>query len=126
MTNFTPFVQSDFELVQRLSKDEPNSQLASKTEALRKALDGFPEFSLDYFKHKITRRPRMKGRGGMVFGNARWENNYWYFYNVGGDQDQVQLNIGMSPSHIRVGLGFMIGRQVVPKPPAFNVFQTFL
>jgi hypothetical protein len=40
--------------------------------------------------------------------------------------DQVQLNIGMFPEYLRVGLDFMIGRQVKPKIPAFNVFQTFL
>jgi hypothetical protein len=32
----------------------------------------------------------------------------------------------MFPDHLRVGLGFQIGRQVAPKPPAFRVFQTFL
>ena len=32
----------------------------------------------------------------------------------------------MWPDYIRVGLGFMIARQVTPKIPAFQVFQSFL
>ena len=68
----------------------------------------------------------MRGRHGLVFGPARWDDEHWYFFDVGGDQNQVQLNIGMFPGHIRTGLGFMIGRQIAPKPPAFQVFQTFL
>lgn len=98
----------------------------SKTEALRKALGTFPEFDLEFFRHRLARRPGMRGQDGLVFRPARWTDQHWYLYDVGGDQAQVQLNIGMFQSHIRVGLGFMIGRQVAPKPPAFQVFQTFL
>jgi hypothetical protein len=68
----------------------------------------------------------MKGKNGLVFGRARWAYQHWFLFDVGGDANQVQLNIGMFPKHIRVGLGFMIGRQVAPKPPAFQVFQTFI
>lgn len=68
----------------------------------------------------------MRGHNGLVFGPARWVERHWFLFDVGGDQNQIQLNIGMFPSHVRVGLGFMIGRQVSPKPPAFRVFQTFL
>lgn len=36
------------------------------------------------------------------------------------------MNIGMWPGCLRVGLGFQIGRQVSPKMPALQIFQTFL
>jgi hypothetical protein len=65
----------------------------------------------------------MRGNRGLVFGPARSGRQHWYPFVVGGDQDQVQLNIGMWTSHIRVGLGFMIGRQVQPKIPAFHQRQ---
>jgi hypothetical protein len=70
----------------------------------------------------------MRGEDGLVFGHARsWEGGkHWYLYNVGGDQDMVQLNIGMCRGYIRVGLGFQIGRQVAPKMPGFQLPQTFL
>ena len=124
--NFSPFSRSDFEEMKAASYEQRPPALKSKTEALRKALGAYPEFKLDFFKHRLARRPRMRGRQGLVFGPARWSDQHWYLFDVGGDQNQVQLNIGMFPDHIRVGLGFMIGRQVAPKPPAFHVFQTFL
>jgi len=68
----------------------------------------------------------MRGRDGLVFGPPRADDVHWYLYIDGGDQDQVQLNIGMWPQYIRVGLGFQIGRQVSPKMPAFQLLQTFL
>ena len=124
--SFSPFNQSDFHLMKTVRHKKPPQELESKTEALRKALAGFPEFELDFFRNRLARRPKMRGRQSLVFGPARWEDQDWYLFDVGGDQNQVQLNIGMFPDHIRVGLGFMIGRQVAPKPPAFHVFQTFL
>jgi hypothetical protein len=68
----------------------------------------------------------MRGESGLVFGHARAGEKHWYLYVVGGDQDQVQFNIGMYRHHMRVGLGFQIGRQVNPKIPAFHLLQTFL
>jgi hypothetical protein len=68
----------------------------------------------------------MRGDAGLVFGQARAADQHWYTSVVGGDQDEVQLNIGMFETHIRVGLGFQMGRQVKPKIPAFRLFQLFL
>lgn len=68
----------------------------------------------------------MRGDSGLVFGPARSGDQHWYLYVVGGDGDEVQLNIGMWPDYIRVGLGFQIGRTARPKIPAFRLFQTFL
>jgi hypothetical protein len=68
----------------------------------------------------------MRGADGLVFGNPRAYGGHWFLFVVGGDQDQVQLNIGMFAEYIRVGLGFMIGRQVAPKIPAFYILQSFL
>lgn len=124
--SFSPFAEADFQRMTTLRHKAPPADLESKTEALRTELGGFPEFALDFFRHRLARRPSMRGRQGLVFGPARWDNQHWYLFDVGGDQNQAQLNIGMFPTHIRVGLGFMIGRQVAPKPPAFRVFQTFL
>ena len=123
---FKPFSNADFERVGSLHYKEPSRDLGVKTEALRAALGEFFEFEIDFFRHRLARRPQMRGRQGLVFGPARWDDQHWYLFDVGGDQAQVQLNIGMFPTHIRVGLGFMIGRQVAPKPPAFQVFQAFL
>lgn len=123
---FKPFDQSDFDMMSMARCHQPVKALEAKTEALRKALGKFPEFELRFFRSRLARRPRMRGNQGLVFGPARWDDQHWYFFDVGGDQNHVQLNVGMFPSHIRVGLGFMIGRQVTPKPPAFQVFQTFL
>lgn len=124
--SFSSFNQSDFHLMKTVHHKKPPRALELKTEALRKALAAFPEFELDFFRSRLARRPKMRGRQGLVFGPARWADQHWYLFDVGGDQNQVQLNIGMFPDHIRVGLGFMIGRQITPKPPAFHVFQTFL
>jgi hypothetical protein len=93
---------------------------------LRQGLGSFPEFQLDFFRHRIVRRPKMRGTDGLVFGRPRPGPGHWYLYDVGGDQDQVQLNIGMFAEYIRVGMAFMIGPQVAPKIPAFYLLQTFL
>ncbi|WP_155990782.1 hypothetical protein [Thermacetogenium phaeum] len=93
---------------------------------MRRDLCSFPEYDLEFFRKRIVRRS-MRGDKGMVFGPPRTHDEHWFLYTVGGgDQDEVQLNIGMYPEYIRVGLGFQIGRQVAPKIPAFRVFQTFL
>lgn len=126
IVSFKSFTTDDFERMASVRHEAPSEDLKAKTEALRVELGEFPEFALEFFRHRLARRPRMKGRQGLVFGPARWYDQHWFLFDVGGDQAQVQLNIGMFPTHIRVGLGFMIGRQVVPKPPAFQVFQTFL
>lgn len=68
----------------------------------------------------------MRGHKGSIFGPARTEGSHWYLFNTGGDQDEIQLNIGMWPTHIRLGIGFQIGRQVVHKLPAFLTFQALL
>lgn len=122
---FSPFDAFDFQQVTLLHGTAPQS-LVDKTNELRRDLGAYPEFKLHFFRQRLARRPHMRGRNGLVFGPARWGDRHWFLYDVGGDQNQVQLNIGMCPNHIRVGLGFMIGRQVAPKPPAFHVFQTFL
>jgi hypothetical protein len=124
---FTPFDQRDFDLMQQVKyKHALPNQLDHKISALRGELDSFPEFKLEFFGKRIRRRPKMRGQKGLVFGPPRTDDKHWYLYIVGGDQDQVQLNIGMWSEYIRVGLGFQIGRQVSPKIPAFQVFQTFL
>jgi hypothetical protein len=123
---FTPFDRSDFAQMSNVSSASIPASLSTKIEELRKGLGAFPEYQLDFFSKRIVRRPSMRGRDGLVFGPPRSDEKHWYLYVVGGDQDQVQLNIGMWPEYIRVGLGFMIGRQVSPKIPAFLLFQTFL
>lgn len=123
---FTPFTQSDFFSLQEVSKNNSPDSLRLKIDDLREGLAQFPEYNLDFFKNRIARRPGMRGSGGLVFGEPHFEDKYWFLYTVGGDQDQVQLNIAMFPEYIRVGLGFMMGRQDIPKMPAFHVFQTFL
>ncbi len=121
---FTPFDQNDFELMISVQEGEQlPSRLLEKISALLEALGAYPEFNLNFFRTRIVRRPEMRGNRGLVFGPARTAPQHWYTYVVGGDQDQVQLNIGMWTSHIRVGLGFMIGRQVHPKIPAFHLFR---
>lgn len=124
--SFTPFDINDFNLMNHVSYGSIPSPLDSKIEKLRKGLGTYPEYQLEFFSRRIVRRPGMRGRDGLVFGPPRSDEKHWYLYVVGGDQDQVQLNIGMWPDYIRVGLGFMIGRQVSPKIPAFQIFQTFL
>lgn len=123
---FQPFDSNDFQSMHEVSGYSHSVQLEQKISDLRKELASFPEYNLDFFRKRIVRRPTMRGRQGLVFGPPRWDEKHWFLFNVGGDQDQVQLNIGMFPDHIRVGLGFQIGRQVSPKIPAFHVFQTFL
>lgn len=122
---FSPFTSQDFNLMNQIDF-EPIQQLEDKINELRRELCNFPEYKLDFFSKRIVRRPNMRGSGGLVFGPPRWGEKHWYLYIVGGDQDQVQLNIGMVPEYIRVGIAFMIGRQDAPKIPAFQVFQSFL
>ena len=128
MTQFIPFSARDFELMQNVDKGQLPSALQTKIDALRHELNQYPEFQLASFRNRVVRRPGMIGdrEDGLVFGHPRSDSKHWYLYVVGGDQDQVQLNIGMFPSHLRVGLGFQIGRQVRPKIPAFHLLQTFL
>lgn len=125
--SFTPFNGQDFKQTAALVEGGtvPNP-LAEKIENLRQGLATFPEFQLDFFSKRIVRRPKMQGDHGLVFGKPRTYDGHWFLYVVGGDQDQVQLNIGMNEEYIRVGMGFMIGRQVKPKIPAFYIFQSFL
>lgn len=123
---FTPFTRADFQAMQGVTPSSPSSDLETKITELRRALGRYPELNLDFFRTRIVRRPTMRGKQGLVFGPPKWYQKHWCSYVVGGDQDQVQLNIGMFPSYLRVGLGFMIGRQVTPKIPAFQVLQTFL
>lgn len=123
---FTPFDANDFAQMANVTYGSIPAQLGQKIEELRRDLGTFPEYQLDFFRKRIVRRPGMRGTNGLVFGPPRSDDGHWYLYVVGGDQDQVQLNVGMWPEYIRVGLGFMIGRQVSPKIPAFHLFQTFL
>lgn len=125
--SFTPFDAADFAqtaaLTEGVAVPDP---LAAKIEELRQGLGTFPEFQLDFFRKRIVRRPGMRGDRGLVFGYPRTYDGHWFLFVVGGDQDQVQLNIGMYADSIRVGMGFMIGRQVAPKIPAFYILQSFL
>ena len=123
---FTPFDTNDFELMEHVSKSSIPDILFSKIEELRKGLGQYPEYQLDFFRKRIVRKPNMRGVNKLVFGRPRSTDKHWYLFVVGGDQDQVQLNIGMWPDYLRVGLGFQIGRQINPKIPAFHLFQTFL
>jgi len=124
---FQSFNASDFLQCGTITTGGPiPNPLDAKIQELRKGLDNFPEFKLDFFKKRIVRRPAMRGDGGLVFGQPRAYDGHWFTFVVGGDQDQVQLNIGMFKDYIRVGLGFMMGRQVAPKIPAFHVLQSFL
>lgn len=124
---FMPFDAVDFAITANLTGGGiiPDP-LASKIEQLRQGLGTFPEFQLDFFRKRIVRRPGMRGDRGLVFGYPRAYDGHWFLFVVGGDQDQVQLNIGMFADYIRVGMGFMIGRQVAPKIPAFYILQSFL
>ena len=124
---FTPFDEADFGLMAKVEDGSPIPEpLAQNIEELRNGLAAFPEYDLEFFRKRIVRRPNMRGSGGLVFGPPRATDGHWFLFVVGGDQDQVQLNIGMWEEYIRVGLGFQIGRQVAPKIPAFHLFQTFL
>lgn len=123
---FVPFDGRDFDAMASVDKGQIPESLEAKITDLRKDLGQFPEYHVDFFRKRIVRRPTMRGREGLVFGPPRAETQHWYLFVVGGDQDQVQLNIGMWPDYIRVGLGFQIGRQVSPKMPAFQLLQTFL
>ena len=123
---FVPFDAQDFAMMASVADGKIPEPLEAKITELRRALGQFPEYQLDVFAKRIVRRPNMRGRDGLVFGPPRADQQHWYLFVVGGDQDQVQLNIGMWPQYIRVGLGFQIGRQVSPKMPAFHLLQTFL
>ncbi len=123
---FIPFTTRDFSSMASVTASSIPTSLEAKINYLRNELGEFPEYKLDFFRNRIVRRPTMKGKTGLVFGPPKSMDNHWYLYIVGGDQDQVQLNIGMGQDHIRVGMGFMIGRQVRPKIPAFHILQTFL
>jgi len=124
---FMPFNAADFAQVAALTeRGAVSGPLAVKIEELRQGLGTFPEFHLDFFRKRIVRRPGMRGERGLVFGHPRAYDGHWFLFVVGGDQDQVQLNVGMYANYIRVGMGFMIGRQVAPKIPAFYIFQSFL
>ncbi|MDP8237564.1 MAG: hypothetical protein P9X24_00610 [Candidatus Hatepunaea meridiana] len=122
---FSPFTKEDFELMEQEKKKPIPKPLENKINELRNELDNFTEFKLEYFEKHIVRK-KMRSRDDLVFGHPRGSSKHWFLFNVGGDQNQVQLNIGMWSEFIRVGLGFQIGRQVNPKPPAFQVLQTFL
>ncbi len=122
---FSPFTKEDFKLMGQVTSDRIPEKLDNKIRELRISLGQFPEFKLDYFKKHIVRRP-MRGEKGEVFRSPKSYTKHWVIYIVGGDQDQVQLNIGMGLDYIRVGLAFQIGRMVKPKIPAFQVLQTFL
>jgi len=117
----------DFAQVAALPEGGPiPDPLAMKIEELRQGLGTFPEFQLDFFRKRIVRGPGMRGDRGLVFGYPRAYDGHWFLFVVGGDQDQVQLNVGMFGDYIRVGMGFLIGRQVAPKIPAFYILQSFL
>lgn len=124
--SFIPFTLQDFQDMKKVLKGSMPTSMDRNINALRAELGRYPEYDLDFFRKRIVRRPGMRGKDGLVFGPPRSANKHWYLYVVGGDQDQVQLNIGMWPDYLRVGLGFQIGRQVAPKMPAFSLLQTFL
>jgi hypothetical protein len=125
--SFAPFTTADSQQTAALAHgDTTPNPLGEKMEGLRQDLCDLPEFQLDFFRKRIVRRPRMHGSGRLVLGKPKVYDGHWFFFVVGGDQDQVQFNVGMFDDYIRVGLGFMIGRQVAPKMPAVQVLQSFL
>jgi len=125
-STFQPFDRGDFVKMRSVAHGSMPPALKAKIDTLRQSLGACPEFDLRTFSTRIVRRPGMRGDAGLVFGQARPADQHWYTYVVGGDQDEVQLNIGMFETHLRVGLGFQMGRQAKPKIPAFRLFQLFL
>ena len=123
----TPFETQDFAQTAKISGDLIPEPLATKINEFRHGLGSFPEFELDFFRKRVRRHPEMRGKDGLVFGRPRAiYDGHWFLFTVGGDQDEVQLGVGMWSDKIRVGMGFQIGRQVEPKMPVFRVLQSFL
>jgi hypothetical protein len=62
----------------------------------------------------------------VIVRRAVSSDKHWFIYNRGGNEDEVQLNIGMWRDQIHVGVAFMIGQQGIPKNPASHVFQVLI
>jgi hypothetical protein len=124
---FALFDEKDLELTRRLTPDEPMPpELADKIETLRRALSQYPEFQVSSFKRHLLRRGDTVATDHVVFSPPQKHAGHWYSYSMGGEFDQVHLNIGMWPTHFRVGLGFAVGQSVKSALPAFRQFQGFL
>ena len=53
-----------------------------------------------------TRRSKWTSpRSPEAFQNRKFEPAHWYTFNFGG-RSEAQLNVGMYPSHLRIGIGF--------------------
>jgi hypothetical protein len=111
--------------MEEVRRGDMPSALGEKIDAFLTALCEFPEYNFSFFKTRIVRRP-VGAYKGRVWGSPRDDDKHWYTYIRGGDADEVQLNVGMYPEHVRVGLGFQVGRTVKLKIPAFRVFQSLL
>lgn len=82
---FSPFSVQDFELMKTVREDQPLPQpLEAKINDLRQELGQYPEYQLDFFSRRIVRRPGMRGKDGLVFGQAKTLDQHWYLYVVGG------------------------------------------
>lgn len=104
--SFTPFDRGDFTQIRSVASGSMPPTLKAKIDSLRQSLGAYPEFDLKTFSSRVVRRPNVRGDAGLVLGQARAVDQHWFTYVVGGDQDEVQLNIGMFETHIRVGIGF--------------------
>jgi len=54
---FSPFNESDFELMNQVTRENIPDQLLNKINELRRELN-FPEFNLDHIRRRIVRRPK--------------------------------------------------------------------
>lgn len=121
------FTEEDFKLMNNVRNEQSCPQdLKEKIARLRHELSAFPEFNLPYFDRRIRKFGSMKRQtGNMLFGEPHFGEKYWYLFNVGGEGDQMQLNIGMSPDYLRVGVAFIAsGKAVARRLPGFERFKT--
>jgi hypothetical protein len=123
---YMPFQESDFALMSKVDNETIPEVLSDKVEKIRGSLAQYPEFQFGPFKRHVLRRPEMNSRDGFIFAPPVVSKAHWYCYSIGGEEDQVHLNFGMWPTHVRVGMGFTVGRQARPTLPAFRQFQSFL
>lgn len=101
MTTPPAFDQQSFRDLSGTDKDQAERLFVRKVAALHQYLN-----TASSVAGLQARRGRWSSpRSDLAFQNKKFEPEHWYTFNVGG-RAEAQLNVGMYPTHLRIGLGF--------------------
>ena len=120
---YPPLVRdSDFTAVDTENESNILGHFAGIVSGLHRYLNQLPCVAdIQHFRRKWTRPKETQ-----AFGTFAAEARHWYTFNHGG-RNEAQFNIGLWPTHVRIGLGFEFSQRKGGDPTIVGlVYSCFL